>query len=219
MIKKFLKILPWVFGVLVVVNLLLLDWFFFRPQATPNQQISIRPTLTPAVMGEESSIDQCPSACTQEIQQTVREEIASLPLSTPAPVRTSTPKTTPAATIKTTYVAINSSGSTTSTSWTDISGTDFYFDLSDYPTAKNVRWEASLQSYLSSDPAYLRLYDVTNKRAIDGSDLSTHSPSYEYLRSSDLSIWRGNNLYRIQAKGSSGNTVGFTAPRLKVTLE
>jgi len=220
MTERILKILPWVGGFLLLLNLLLLDFIWVsrqkgEPKITETAQTTFgtpTPIATPGISTGETCVPQCKTY----IEEQVSEAISSIPTKavTPTPKATTTPSAS-----KVSYITIGSTGSTSSTSWADISGTDFYFDLGDYPSAKAVRWEVSLQSYLSSDPAYVRLYDVTNKRAIDGSELTTRSSSFEYLQSGNLTIWRGNNLYRIQAKGSSGNVVNFTSPRLKIILE
>lgn len=230
MTERISKIIPWVGAVLVILNLLLLDFIWVSRQkkepkitetaettfGTPTPQPEAGPplaeTLTPGVSTGE--------ACTPQCKTYIEEEISKAISSTPTKPVSPTPKVTPTPSAsKVSYITIGSTGSTSNTTWTDISGTDFYFDLGDYTSAKAIRWEVSLQSYLSSDPAYVRLYDVTNKRGIDGSELTTRSSSFEYLQSGNLTIWRGNNLYRIQAKGSSGNVVNFTSPRLKIVLE
>lgn len=213
---KFLKNLLWVLGILMIVNLLVLDFVWFKPKVTTPQETQTFLASTP-IPGAEIGVV-CGTDCLKEIQQEVQKAVANLPTVKPTAEKIAQPIPTSPST-KIVYISIGSTGSTANTSWADIPGTDFYFDLSDYPGVKSVRWEASLQSYLSSDPVYVRLYDVTNNRAVDGSDLTTTFSTYQYIRSSDLTIWRGNNLYRIQARGSSGNTVNLSSPRLKIILE
>lgn len=213
-----MKLILWVFGILLVINLVGLDFIWIssqKKQATETSQILVAtPAPTTASQSAQTALN-C-SNC----QSLIKDEIAkAIPSITPK-VTTQTVASKPApaesSSNKISYISIGSGGSINNMSWADLPGTDFYFDLSDYPGAKSVRWEASLQSFTSSDPVYARLYDVTNNRGVDGSDLSTTASSYTYIRSSDLSIWRGNNLYRVQARGSSGNTVNLSSPRLKV---
>ncbi len=120
---------------------------------------------------------------------------------------------------KVTHITIGGSSSTSSTSWQDIQGTDFYFDLTDYPTTTSVRWEISLRAFLAGNLVYARLYDVTNSRAVDFSELSSDSGTSVLQRSVDLAIWRGNNLYRVQGKSSTGNPAYLDSPRLRINLE
>jgi hypothetical protein len=76
-----------------------------------------------------------------------------------------------------------------------------------------------LRSFLGGNKVYARLYDVTNKRAVDFSELWSDSGTSEFKRSVDLAIWRGNNLYRVQAKSSTGTPAYLDSPRLKIILE
>lgn len=216
--EKISKYLPWVLGGVLLLNLLILDfvWVSGQKKSTTSQaeisplaiptETNLEPTLAPQV----AEITSCPSACKEYVQA----EMAKLVIPTP---KSSEGKTASAA--KVVYLPIGCSGTTANASWTDISGCDFYLDMANYPSVKSVSWEISLQSYQSTNPAYIRLYDVTGKRAVDASELSTNSSTYEYLRSGNLTIWAGNNLYRIQAKASAANTVNFISPRLKITLE
>lgn len=216
------KILICVLGGLAIINLLVLD-LSSLVQKKKNQASSaeinpaalgpaemLSPVVSePTLMPDSVDSSTCLSACKKYVQS----ELENLAVATSAP----TPAKSSAA--KVIYVPIGSSGSTTETSWTDIPGTDLYLDIANYPSFKSVSWEVSLQSYQSTNPVYIRLYDTSGKRAVDGSELSTSSPSYEYLRSGNLTIWAGNNLYRIQAKASAANTINFTSARLKITLE
>jgi hypothetical protein len=215
--ESFFNFTIWVAGGLMILNLLFLDFFLvLRQKKEPQiaefaQTTSETPTPTAALISPKE--EDCSSWCKDYIE----ERISKLSYLKPTEITTPTPKAEKTfSSPKIFYITIGSSGSTSNTSWTDIAGTDFYFDLADYQGAKAVRFEVSLQSYLSSDPSYIRIYDVSNKRAVDGSELTTRSSSFEYLQSGDLTIWRGNNLYRIQVKGSSGNLVNFTSPRLKI---
>jgi len=220
--ERIFKIFLWVLGFLLFLNLLLLDFFWIsgpkdKTSTIETDQVTFK-TPTPTVVFNLPESGDCSSQCKAYIEKQVLEAISSNSQKelTPTPRATPTPFSS---SLRVSYLPIASAGSTQNTEWTDIFGTDFYFDLADYPSSKAVRFEVSLQSYLSSDPAYIRLYDVSNKRAVDGSELTTRSSSYEYLQSGNLVIWRGNNLYRLQAKGSSGNVVNFSSPRLKIILE
>lgn len=213
MIDNIYKVLPWVFALVLTVNLLFLDYLLAtnqKSQTTPVASLSTVGQTIPIPTTVARQSTQCPADCVQTIQEEVNQAITNLP----TPSTSLRASSIPATTNKVSYFPIASSGSTDKTVWTDISGTDFYFNLSDYTGSKNVQWEVSLQS--SSDTVYIRLYDVTNLRGVDGSEQSTNSTTYTLLRSGNLTIWNGNNLYRIQAKGVNGNFAYFTSPRLKI---
>lgn len=215
-----LKILGVGIGVLIIVNLLVLDFIWVKQKKeTPVSKsgIELLRTSTPTLpLSEITPAEECSEACQEYFDQKINEAISSLP--TPASQKTVVPaQSTPSS--KVAYITIGGSSSTSSTSWVDIPGTDFYFDLSDYPTATGVRWEISLRAFLAGNKVYARLYDVTNKRAVDYSELFTDSGTSELQRSVDLAIWRGNNLYRVQGKSSTGTPAYLDSPRLRVILE
>jgi hypothetical protein len=216
MIDRILKIFPWVIGIIILINVLLLDFW------------SLEKTGKPLVINETPKTQETLNCST--CQQIISEEVQkALPAAgnisgsvTPIPTTKTTPTPTPTTAIssnlKVLYVPIGTTGATINTDWTDIGGTDFYFNLTDYPGVKSVRWELSLQTDSANNNVYARLYDVTNKRGVDNSQLSTSLAAYEFLRSGDLTIWNGNNLYRIQIKGLNGNTVNFLNPKLKIVF-
>lgn len=219
MFEKFLKITLGFLGILIFANLLFLDFVWFEKKESP--------AVTVKTSEEPTIIQTCDNSCQEEIQKEVKLIVAALPTSAiakiikeePVIVPTSTPTSTPTRSLSVSFVSIGSSGSTSETSWTDIAGTEFYFNLADYTNLKSVRWEVNLRSFLAGNSISARIYDVTNSRAVDGGELSTTSGTSVIVRSNDLTIWRGNNLYRVQAKSSSGNPAFLDSPRLKIFLE
>jgi len=217
MIDRIIKIFPWVIGIILLANVLLLDFW------------SLEKTGKPPLIGETPKTQEtlnC-STCQQFISEEVQKALPpasgnNLIATTPVPTTKNTPTPTSAtaalSNLKVLFIPIGTTGTTTNTDWTEVPGTDFYFNLTDYPGAKNVRWELSLQAYLTNTGVYARLYDVTNKRGIDNSELTTTSTSYELMCSGDLTIWQGNNLYRVQIKGLNGNTVNLLTPKLKIVF-
>jgi len=220
-----LKVLVIGIGALIVINLLVLDFVWInqrKVELTPESSAAITPmtsfpTPTPnSLISQITPPEGCSEECSSYIDQKINETISGLP--TPVSQKTIVPAQ-PTQSSKVAYVTIGGSSLTNSTSWVDIPGTDFYFDLSDYPTATGVRWEISLRSYLAGNKVYARLYDVTNKRAVDYSELWSDSGISELKRSPDLSIWRYNNLYRVQGKSSAGCDAYLDSPRLRINLE
>lgn len=219
-----LKILGIGIGVLIIVNLLILDFVWINQERiTPEflkteALITAVPSPTPTLsISQITPPAGCSAECSSYIDQKISNAISGLP--TPAAAKGTIIQSQPTPSSKVAYITIGGSSSTSSTSWQDISGTDFYFDLSDYPTATGVRWEVSLSAFLAGNKVYARLYDVTNNRAVDFSELFTESGTSTLQRSVDLAIWRGNNLYRVQGKSSTGTPAYLDSPRLRVNLE
>lgn len=226
MTEKLLKILPFVLGFLLIANILFLDfvWMGTRKRGVEKplekEALPVTPgTVTPGLSPTPTTSSEltCPEDCLTFLEEKVSEEVAKI---TPVTQQTVAPTSAPAEQVpKVVYLPLGGSSSSSATDWTDIGGSDFYFDKGDYPDLSSVRWETSLGSFLGGNLVYVRLYDVTNKRAVDASELSASSSTSKLLQSSGLTIWQGNNLYRIQAKSSSGTPAYIDSPRLKIILK
>ena len=220
-----LKILGIGIGVLIITNLLVLDFVWVNQQkinSLSKKEVGKESAATPTpistpFVSQITPPEECSETCQSFIDQKINQAIGGLP--TPAAAKETIVQAKPTPGSKVAYLTLGGSSSTSNTSWEDISGTDFYFDLSDYPTATGVRWEISLRAFLAGNKVYARLYDVTNKRAVDYSELFTDSGTSALQRSVDLAIWRGNNLYRVQGKSSTGTPAYLDSPRLRVLLE
>lgn len=167
--------------------------------------------------GASASAGACGESCRQLITEVVKEEIGRLSLvagqSGTSPVPKTNGKTSTQA--KTAYVPLVTDGSIAAIVWTDIVPSEFYFDLGDYPGAKEVRFQAFLLS-LNNDLVSARLCDQTNKRGVDFSDLQTSSSTFTRLESSGIKIWRGSNKYSIQLRSVNGTQVQLKDAKLKI---
>ena len=137
---KKLKILIIGIGALMMANLLILDFIRVKqkkiPVSKPSHPPEELPTATPTIMRTEVTPPEgCSKDCVSYIDQKITEAINSLPTrETVKETVVQTKETTTGS--KVVYVTIGGSSSTNSTDWADVSGTDFYFDLTDYPTAE-----------------------------------------------------------------------------------
>ncbi len=118
-----------------------------------------------------------------------------------------------------TYFPISGSGSTLSTNWVDVSGTDFYLSKSDYPGLVGIYFEANMKLANGNGEAYLRIYDVTHGIAVSGSEISTSNQISTFVTSGNLNFWSGYNNYRVQAKSLTADTTVFESGRLKIISE
>ncbi|HUV71417.1 MAG TPA: hypothetical protein VMW25_00265 [Clostridia bacterium] len=218
MFRKVVKVFLVLGFIFLLVNLLVLDYFWFSSKKALTGA-SFTASLTPSLACEE--------ACQETIAEKIKEELAKI---TPEAGQSSvsfspTPILWPTkvsvvteAKAKVVYIPLVSSGSTVSTTWADIVPSEFYFDLSDYPLAKEVKFETYLLALHGSAKVYARLYDQTNKRGVDYSDLETQSPSFVRVESSPIVIWRGNNKYTIQLRSANGTEVQLQEAKLKVVF-
>lgn len=216
--RKSILVFSFLIFCLVLANLLLLDYFWF---------FSSPPSLSTSLLTESAAGD-CGPACQQTIDEKIKTELAkkapeagqsSLSFSpTPTLFPTKVPQPTSAPKAKIVYIPLASSGSTVSTSWTDIVPSEFYFDLENYPLAKEVRFETYLLALHGSAKVYTRLYDQTNKRGVDYSQLETQSDAFVRLESAPVAIWRGNNQYSVQLRSENGTEVQLKDAKLKIVF-
>ena len=117
------------------------------------------------------------------------------------------------------YVTIPGSGSTQANSWTDLSGTDFYFNPGDYPGLVEVYLEANMKLFNGNGMAYIRLLDVTHGIGVQGSDVKTALQTDSVATSGKVSFWAGKNLIRVQAMSLTADTAVYSSGRLRIVTE
>lgn len=168
--------------------------------------------------------------CGPECQAYIDQKFSGLPQTSVRPQPSATPSPTakssvPAVSPKPTkirrisYMAVPGSGSTTANDWTDLSGTEFYFDPVDYPGLVEVYFEANANLFNGNGAAYVRLYDATHKIGVQGGEVSTTSQTSTVIVSGRVTFWSGRNLIRVQAKSLTADTAVFNSGRLKVVTE
>lgn len=200
-----------VFGAGLILNLLILDFrLFFAPQTqvSPLPQAQVLPP---------QGTGQCPAPCLEMIAQVatqpaavarivervVEKEVAVLAPSAP----------------QATYIPFGGAGSTTSRDWVDVPGSGAFVNLSEYSGVTAVVWEVFLRVNQGNGRAYARLFDVTHGIAVAGSEISTDSSAFALVGSGQLSLWAGNNEYRVQVKSLTGYEAFVESPRLKITTK
>ncbi|MEK7504102.1 MAG: hypothetical protein AAB550_01170 [Patescibacteria group bacterium] len=194
--------------ILVIINLVLLNlglgWLFYKSQI---------PVVAPTSTNSIEYVDQCGEECKKYIDSKI---IIPTPSTFIKTVYQTTPKTKTRSVV---YIPIPGSGFTTNNTWSDLPGTDFYFNKSDYLGIIDVAFEANLRLFNGNGTAYVQIFDVTHGVGVQGSDISTSSQTSTAVISGSVSFWAGKNLYRIQAKSLTADTAMFDGGRLKVTLE
>ena len=102
--------------------------------------------------------------------------------------------------------------------WVDVTDSGVYIDLeNDYGSGAKVSWETSLKVAHGNGKAYARLWDDTNKIAVDFSELSTEdNVDFTQVTSKYLPFWRGRNLYKVQIKSLNSFEVTCSGGKLKI---
>ena len=166
--------------------------------------------------------DECSDECGDYVDEKVsglESMISQLSKNVSTDAVVAAPATVTKKTKTVTYLPISGSGSTLSTSWIDIPGTDFYMSKSDYPGLVGIYFEANMKLINGNGEAYLRLYDVTHGIAVSGSEISTSSQTSTFVTSGSLNFWSGYNNYRVQARSLTADTTVFESGKLKIIAE
>jgi len=163
-------------------------------------------------------IDTCGQECKNYVDQAIQAKQA--PQTSPTPVTKIVYQTAPKTKTRTTsYVTIPGSGSTTETAWTNVAGSEFYFNPADYPGLVSVYFEANMKLFNGSGLAYAQLFDVTHGIGVQGSEVSTQTGSDTVVESGQVSFWSGRNLIRVQVKSLTTESAIFNSGRLRILTE
>lgn len=159
--------------------------------------------------------DTCGESCKAEIQKQVADAVASI---TPVVQKIQTTKSTPVKEGGITYIPMGTTYQSTSTDWYTIDDTATYIDLAnDYGANATVSWEASLKVDHGNGQAFVRLWDDTNKIAVDGSEMSTvNNADYQLVTTGKIPFWKGRNLYKVQIKSLNSFVVSYTGGKIRI---
>ncbi len=166
-----------------------------------------------AVATKEGCLAGCQTLIDQKIAA-VPTTGCNCPVPSPVAVKDNLPKTK-----STVYVPINGSGSVLETKWTDISGTEFYFNPDDYSLIKEAYFEANIKLLNGNGTAFVRLFDSSVGIEVWGSEVQTSSQAFGSVVSGKLTLRSGNHLYKVQAKSLTADTTVFNSGRIKLVVE
>ncbi len=115
------------------------------------------------------------------------------------PVTTSTQQTIVQTAQKEIFIPVGD-GSTSSNSYTNLSGAQVAVDSSNYSGIASADFEASVWVTGGNGRAYAQLYNVTAGHPVWNSEITTSSASGVLLVSGPITLDGGQNTYQIQAK-------------------
>lgn len=149
----------------------------------------------------------------QKLANSVKPSDPIVASQTPKPTQSPTPVTKKVIS----YVPIfGGSFSTTSTSWTDVTGSDFQLNIGDYGSNSYATFDTTVLVLGGSGEVGVRIFDITNGVTVTGSEVSGQGSSPTLVTSGKLVFFSGNNTYRIQIKSKTSSTVRFDSGRIKI---
>lgn len=175
------------------------------PRAVPNQK-----PATPSASPKD--VDTKIAELRQELLRVIDQNKSTNSASNNS-ASTQTPTSNPS---QVNYVYFGVNGSTSSTSWADLPGSDIKFNTTNYPGAKAFYFQASLQSDAPDRTAYARVYDVGNAAGVVGSDIKyAGSLTATFKESSNLTFGSGDLTLRVQLHSDLNMTTIYN-PRIKI---
>lgn len=223
-----IKIKPVFFLLLIlsIIGLALGEFFIYQKIRNSQQTSESTSKLTSKSFELEKVSDfdsdknalTCSSSCQDEIEKIVSNAIATL--SGQTSIKTIETKTVVVQTLGgTDFIPLGGTTTTQNTDWVDVDESAVYIDLvNDYRESATVSWEISLKVAHGNGKAFARLWDDTNKIAVDGSELSTeNNVDYTQVTSGNLPFWRGRNLYKVQIKSLNGFEITYSGGKIKVS--
>ena len=156
--------------------------------------------------------------CTTECLENIDTKIASALATISAQTKVTSPSTTTPSK-QTSFVSLGSTYATFSTAWVDVPDSGVYIDLeNDFGKDAKVAWEVTLKVAHGNGKAFARLFDDTNKIAVDFSELSTeNNVSYKTVTSGNLPFWRGRNYYKVQIKSLNSFEITYSNGKIKIS--
>jgi hypothetical protein len=174
-----------------------------------NLPLQLNESPTPSEVNTE-----CSDICRSQVESLVSSAVATLSGKTQKVITTTTSDSSK----KTSYIPLGTTMTTQSTDWVDVEDSEVYIDsYDDYGEGAKISFEASLKVAYGNGKAFARIYDDTNKIAVDYSEISTeNNDSFQQVSSGNLPFWRGRNLYKVQIKSLNSFEVTYSGGKLKI---
>jgi len=212
----------YIFNVFIIFSILILfvgfTFLYFQLRNIP-KAVSVEPgpqeQLIPDIQEEEAAEDvEVENYMTEdEVDSKISQALSTITTETKTIIR----EVTPQASKNFTYISLGTTYSTINTSWVDIPGSGVYIDVeTDYGSGAKVSWEASLKVAHPNGKVFVRLFDDTNKIAVDYSEITSEKNSYEQISSGYLPFWKGRNLYKVQIKSLNTFEAFYTGGKIKI---
>src|SRR3989344_1208141 len=204
-------------NIFYVCSMTVLGLSVYRLSATKKEALEKEEGFTSNFKPEQTTVENpntCDLVCEENIDEAISEAIATL-----SATKQEVVKYVQDTSVKTTYIPMGSSTIVTSTDWVDVPDSGVYIDLErDYGKSAKVSWEASLKVAHGNGKAFARLYDDTNKIAVDYSEITTeNNVNFKQLSSGNLPFWRGRNLYKVQLKSLNSFEITYGGGKIKVS--
>lgn len=215
----------WMVIALLTVNVLVLNlWVFGNMGNNDKEVLGDRVEKVIEVKNEEEKLEEgdvCNKGCVLGI---VEDKITELVEKYSLAVKKTTTSTTksvsaPVAKPEMEKFIRLTGGEAQGSGWLRLGETVFWLDTSLYGELVEASWQGWLDSSGGSLDGWVRLYDASNGRVVDGSEVKVTGQSKTSFYSDNIAIWRGQNQYYIEIKDNGGgNKMTISEPRLRLVV-
>lgn len=216
-----LAILATVLGLVIIGNLIFVDYQILtkkETQETPQAKELPQRTIQPLTIATPSTscLADCQAAIEAKIAQLKEQLLKTLQTPTPKPQTKPTAQQQTQTQPKEIYINFGNGGTTTATSWTDISGTDMNFDAVNYGGAKAFYFQGNLKSDATDRQTYARIYDVTHSVGVQGAEMNYAGLVSKLTESGSLTFLSGRLTLRVQIHSLNGNLATIENPKIRI---
>ncbi len=201
-----------VLGIFLAIDIVFLNIKAFSTrEQLPKFSPIAAPTLTyPEEVVLNSKGDGCPASCLLAIDEATKQAEKKSPLPTKPAVNV--------VGVKEIYIPFGS-GSTKSLDWVELAGVESVIDSADYPNTKSMIFEASLKVPTANGRVYAKIFNVTDKHDVWGSEVSSEGPTSYRAESANITLSPGRKLYRVMMKSTMGYEAILDWARIKINFE
>lgn len=201
-----------ILGICLAFDIIFLNFKAFSGQ---EKQPIVHPVATPTLADQKEVVlngekDSCPASCLSAIKESTKQAEKK----SPQPTKEVSSKTA----VKEIYIPFGS-GSTKSTDWVELAGMESVLDSANYPNIKSMIFEASLRIPTANGRIYAKLYNVTDKHDVWGSEVSSEGPTSYRAESANITLSPGRKLYRVMMKSTMGYEAFLDWARIKIITE
>ena len=212
----------WIVVGFIALNLIILNVWVFGNLGKTDAVLgdSVEKVIEKEIVEVKGEDDGCDQECVMAI---VEEKIDELVSKYGLVIKKETKKVSKtASTIKPTsekFVRI-SGGDGQGAGWIRLGSSVFWLDAGLYGELVEASWQGWLETSGGSLDGWVRLYDASNGRVVDGSEVRiTTDLSKTSFYSSNIAIWRGQNQYYIEVKDfGGGDRLTVSEPRLRLVV-
>lgn len=216
MFDKFHKLLIILGITIIIANLVFINMKLFikteEAVVTPTNITNIVPSVDNNNLSEKLATLESKYIELNDSYQMILASLSALKMTN----KTSQAKTVTKTQSGVIYIPLGGGVSTVNQNWSYPGVAEAYFNLVDYPNAKKITWEGFFRITNSNGEANARLYDATNQVVIANSEIKVSSATYSLKSSAPLTLLKGNNLYQVQLRSTSGNEAFMENCRFKV---